>query len=269
MRRRLLARQAPGDGAITPELESELESATGWMYPWELAPGKSAPLLNPILPKVHEARLAMLEAAAKRVLAEAGRGATVLDLACNEGWFGHRMLDLGASKVLGLDIREVNIRRARLVADQLGYSKDRLEFRQADVFAIDPAELGQFDIVLLLGLIYHVENPVGAVRLAKECTRTLCVIESQLHSQSEPLEWGLGPDDRHLQEASFAAYLEPDPELNPAASGIGVLSLIPNRAAVEAMAKAAGFSRVEHCPPAPQANDFYTSGDRGQFLCWI
>jgi tRNA (mo5U34)-methyltransferase len=269
LRRRLPSRHVPEDGEIAPELESELESATGWMYPWELAPGKSAPVLSTILPKVHETRLAMLEAAATRVLAEAGPGATVLDLACNEGWFGHRMLDLGASKVLGLDIREVNIRRARLVADQLGYSEDRLEFRQADVFAIDPAELGQFDVVLLLGLIYHVENPVGAVRLAKECTRTLCVIEAQLHSQAEPLEWGMGPDNRHLQEASFAAYLEPDPELNPVASGIGVLSLIPNRAAVEAMAQVAGFSRVEQCPPPPEASDFYIRGDRGQFLCWI
>jgi tRNA (mo5U34)-methyltransferase len=265
---RLLSRRVPANrDSISPELEAELQSPPAWMYPWQLAPGKEATLLSGILPRVHETRLAMLEQAASRVLAEAGPGASVLDLACNEGWFGHRMLDLGASRVLGLDVRAVNIRRAKLVAEQLGYGDGQLEFRQADVFEIDPEELGEFDVVLLLGLIYHVENPMGAVRLARACTRSLCVIEAQLTTQDEPIEWGMG-GDRHHQAASFAGYVEPDAAENPVASSEGILSLVPNRAAVELMAEVAGFSRVEICEPPPQASEFYINRDRGQFLCW-
>ncbi len=256
------------NGGLDAELMAEVEAEPAWMYPWELAPGVVTPLLSDVLPRIHETRLEMLEKEVGWALGEAGPGASVLDLACNEGWFSHRMLELGASRVLGLDIREVNVRRAELVARRLGYSPEQLEFRQADVFELDPAEIGQFDVVLLLGLIYHVENPMGAIRIARACTRRLCVIEAQLTTQDEPIEWGMGPH-RHQQPASFAAYIEPDANVNPVASAEGILSLIPNRAAVQEMGLAAGFGKVELCEPPDLADDVYIKGDRGQFLCWV
>lgn len=258
---------ASTSGELSSELASELGSQPGWMYPWSLAPGADAPLLHPELPSVHRTRAEMIEPAVRAALADAGPNATALDLACSEGYFGQRLLEWGAQRVVGMDIRAQNVRRAELIRDHFGIAESRLSFQQGDVFDIDPDTLGRFDVVLLLGLIYHVEDPVGAVRLARRLTRSLCVIESQLTRQNRPIMHGQGvPDLLFSADASFAVELEEDADQNPLASTPGVLSLIPNRAALELMVRAAGFERAEIVKAATHHNPQYRIGDRAVAL---
>jgi tRNA (mo5U34)-methyltransferase len=47
---------------------------------------------------------------------------------------------------------------------------DELETELGDVFALGAPRLGRFDVVLNLGPIYHVEDPIGAIRRARERT---------------------------------------------------------------------------------------------------
>lgn len=250
------------------ELTREIESLPLWMYRWEHSDGAFAPTNKPedTLVHIHETRLKMLEADVKRAIEEAGPGARVLDLACNEGWFAHRMLDWGADYVLGIDIREVNVRRAKLIADRYGISPEKFEVRQGDIYDLDPVELGRFDVVLLLGLVYHVEDPMGAVRRAASVCDGVCVIEAQLQRQ-DTVEWSIGP---HVTQApaSFAVYVEADAETNPVASDVGIMSLIPNRAALETMPRVAGFGHVRFCEPHADAEEQYLRGDRGQVVAW-
>jgi 2-polyprenyl-3-methyl-5-hydroxy-6-metoxy-1,4-benzoquinol methylase len=147
------------------ELEAEI-AGPAWIYPWQLRDGRVLPIAVDELESVHTTRAEMIEARVRAALRDAGPNATALDLACNEGWFSQRLLDWGASRVVAVDVREFNLRRARLLRDHYGIADAQLELRQADVFDLDPADLGQFDVVLLLGLIYHVENPMGVIRLA-------------------------------------------------------------------------------------------------------
>jgi tRNA (mo5U34)-methyltransferase len=234
---------------VSDELRHQLASPPAWMYPWELAPGVEAPIHGPHLPAIHETRLAMMEPAVKEALLSTSPDGTVVDLACNEGWFSHRMLELGAKRVLGLPAEEI-------------------EFATGDVYELDPEQLGQFDVVLLLGLIYHVEDPTGAIRMARRLAKRLCVIETQLTRQAEPLVWGRGAAHTALAPASFAAYAEEDAEHNPVASATGILSLIPNAAAVEEMCAVSGFRLCEQVDPPPMAHPQYGDGDRGLFLAW-
>lgn len=253
--------------SLSPELASELGRSPGWMYPWSLAPGAEAPLLHPELPSVHRTRAEMIEPAVRAVLAAAGPKATALDLACSEGYFGQRLLEWGAQRVVGIDIRAQNVRRAELVRDHFGVDPTHLSFQRGDVFELDPETLGDFDVVLLLGLIYHVEDPVGVVRLARRLTRSLCVVESQLTRQDAPIMHGQGvPDVLFPADASFAAELEEDSDRNPVASTAGVLSLIPNRAALELMVRVAGFESCEIVEAASHHNPQYRVGDRAVAL---
>ncbi|MDQ3587045.1 MAG: class I SAM-dependent methyltransferase [Actinomycetota bacterium] len=233
------------------------------MYPWELADGITAPLLGDNLPWVHRTRAEMIEGPVREALAAAGPDATALDLACCEGWFSHRLLEWGARRVVGVDVRELNIRRAELVREHFGIDRERLSFVRADVFELDPEDLGRFDVVLVLGLIYHLEDPTGALRRARALTRSLCAIESQLTRQSRPIIHGTGsPDAFSEAEASFAAVVEPDAVSNPLASVTGILSLIPNRAALDTLTRAAGFGEVEFLQPSPDHDVQYLRGDR-------
>ena len=249
--------------AVAPALEEELRREPRWMFPWRLAPGLDAPLLGPNLPAVHRTRMELMERPVREALAAAGPNASALDLACCEGWFAQRLLEWGAEQVVGVDLRDVNIRRAELVREHFGISAEQLRFVQSDVFDLDLEELGQFDVVLVLGLVYHLEDPVGAVRRARALTKSLCVIESQLTRQERPIVHGNGVNDvLFAAEPSFAAMVEPDAEHNQLASASGILSLIPNRTAFEQMARVAGFEHVEVLRPRSDHDRQYVRGDR-------
>jgi tRNA (mo5U34)-methyltransferase len=252
--------------ALAPELEAELRSPLPWMYPWELGHGVTVRLAGPELPSVHDTRRAMIEPVVREAIEAAGPEATVLDLGCNEGWFAHRALDWGAARVVGLDVRESNVRRARLIAQH--YGLDRLRFDRADVFELDLAKLGSFDVVLVLGLIYHLENPVGALRIARALTRGMAVVESQLTAHDEPIRLGWGSTGEFREETGhWAAVVEPADEQqddgNSLASFGGVVSLVPNRAALLDAMAVAGFRNVRMLEPPAGLNAQYMEGHRG------
>lgn len=250
-------------------LAAELGAPPAWMYPWDLGDLGTPPLLGPELPSVHQTRLELMEEPVGAALGAAGGGGTALDLACSEGWFSHRLLEWGASSVVGIDLREQNVRRACLVRDHLGIPADRLEVRQQDVYDLDVESLGPFDVVLVLGLVYHVEDPVGVLRRARRLTRGVCIVETQLTRQVDPVVHGGGATG-HFEEAaaSFAAVLEADARDNPIASAEGVVSFVPNRAAAELAVRAAGFERADWQLPAPHHNPQYLSHDRGVLAAW-
>jgi SAM-dependent methyltransferase len=244
---------------------AEVHSETRWMYAWELRPGLTVPVLGSELNSVHETRRDMIEEPVRRRLAEVGQAACALDLACNEGYFSHRLLDWGAQRVVGIDIREANIRRARLLREHFEIDPARLELEVGDVFALDRERLGTFDVVLNLGLIYHLEDPVGAIRRALELTSPggLCVVETQLTRQTEPIVVGTGRTGLYEDApASFAATYEHDQEANLLSSAGGIISLTPNRAALELSMQAAGFERVRFLDARPHQNPQYVNGDR-------
>src|SRR4051794_15527688 len=242
-------------------LDEELKGAP-WIYPWRLRDGSEVRVANAELPSIHRTRAELMETRVRAALAAAGPRASALDLACNEGWFSHRLLEWGASRVVALDVRQKNLERAAIMRDHFGISPDALELRHADVFKIEPGELGTFDVVLVLGLIYHVENPMGVLRLTRACTKGLSVIESQLTRQVQPIVHGLGQTGQvHESEGSFAIQLERGD--NTLASTGRVISLIPNRTALTQMVGVAGFDVIEFAIPRTDHNPQYVGGDRG------
>jgi SAM-dependent methyltransferase len=266
-----LLRRRRDDGlprALGAPLEAELTSPIPWMYPWRLTPEVAVTLEGSELPSIHATRAAMIEPVVREALAAAGPGASVLDLGCNEGWFAHRALDWGAAKVVGLDVREANVRRATLIRDHFGIEGERLRFERANVLELDPARLGTFDVVLVLGLIYHLENPVGALRTARALTRGTAVVESQLTAHNEPIRLGWGETDVFREaQGHWAAVVEPAEEQvddgNPLASFGGVVSLVPNRAALVEGMEVAGFRDVRMLGAPAGSNRQYVEGHRG------
>lgn len=252
---------------VAPALRDELARQPNWMYQWRVA-GEPLTLLNPELESVHQTRAEMIEPDVRAALAGSAE-ANAIDLACSEGWFAHHLLEWGASRVVGLDIRPQNVRRADLMRDHFEVPVGRLAFREANLYDLPLDATDQCDVVLLLGLVYHVEDPVGAFRRARALTRGMLVVESQLTRQLDPIVHGWGTTDSAEQApGSFATRIEADAELNPVASSGGVLSLVPNRVALEQMAIVSGFTRTRFLVPAPHHNPQYVRGDRAVMLAW-
>lgn len=253
---------------ISPQLQAEVDGAP-WMYTWQLTPTVVTRVIGENLPSVHRTREEMIEPFVRQALTAAGPEPRALDLGCNEGMFAHKLLDWGAHSVVGVDSRASNIRRASLVRDHFGIAEERLSFVQGDVLELTTDANREFDVVLCLGLIYHLERPLEAIRVARRLSRSLCVIESQLTRHNEPILRGDGvPGEYTESPASFAAWVEADSANNRLSSMNGVMSLVPNRAALEQMPLWAGFERVQLLTAQPDHDPQYLLGDRAIVAAW-
>jgi tRNA (mo5U34)-methyltransferase len=176
---------------MTPEEKRRLaQQPPAWMYAWDLGDGVVTPLLDPELASIHATRERMALGWIDRLYPEGLQGHACLDVACNEGYFSHLLWRRGAA-VTGIDVRQLNVRRARVVQQLTGIDGARLRFEEADLYHFE-APPASFEICLFLGILYHVEDPMGALRRLHALTRGVAVVETQLTRQSEPLRGGWG-----------------------------------------------------------------------------
>ncbi|ARO54201.1 methyltransferase, TIGR04290 family [Methylorubrum zatmanii] len=172
-------------------------------------------------------------------------GKSVLDIGCNGGFYSIEMKRRGASRVLGLDSDERYLAQARFAADHLSHD---IEFRNLSVYDVG-ALAERFDVVLFMGVLYHLRHPLLALDLIHEhVAGDLLVFQSMLRgsSQVEPVAddydfWDMDQFERpgyprlHFVEHSYAHDW--------------TNWWIPNRAGMEAMLRASGFT-IESRPEA-------------------
>ncbi|MBV9843181.1 MAG: TIGR04290 family methyltransferase [Sphingomonadaceae bacterium] len=92
-------------------------------------------------------------------------GKSVLDIGCNAGFYAVEMKRRGAGRVLGIDSDDRYLAQARFVADTLGFPD--IELRNLSVY--DVAALGErFDLVIFMGVLYHLRHPLLALDLIRE-----------------------------------------------------------------------------------------------------
>jgi 2-polyprenyl-3-methyl-5-hydroxy-6-metoxy-1,4-benzoquinol methylase len=83
-------------------------------------------------------------------------GLRALDLACEEGAYSIELARLGA-EVVGVEGRRENVARARFGAEAIGlYNCD---FVEGDVREVTRERYGGFDVVLNVGILYHLDAP--------------------------------------------------------------------------------------------------------------
>lgn len=94
---------------------------------------------------------------------------SVLDVGCALGFFCFEARRRGAGRVVGMDLDEENVRKARVLADMLG---EEVEFMRRD---IEQAPLEEtFDHVLCLNVLHHLSDPIrGLDRLIAAARQTL------------------------------------------------------------------------------------------------
>ena len=92
-------------------------------------------------------------------------GKSVLDIGCNAGFYSVEMKRRGAARVVGIDSDERYLAQARLACRALGF--EGIEFRNLSVY--DVAALGErFDLVIFMGVLYHLRHPLLALDLIRE-----------------------------------------------------------------------------------------------------
>jgi hypothetical protein len=242
-----------------PTLEQQALSKT-WFYPFRLPGGQVTPTYDGgALDAIHATRLAMLQSAVRAEFGESIADRSVIDIACHQGWFSTKIAQMGAQDVLAVDAREEHVADATLIRDTLGLRN--LRIAQSDVHALTPQTFGTFDIVLMLGLIYHLENPVGALRVARALTKRLCLVETQIvPGMTGMVDYGSYRFVRPLK-GSFGIIDETEETHGPEASTTGIC-LVPSLDALFWILHKVGFSRVELLPPPEDAYEQLRYGKR-------
>jgi tRNA (mo5U34)-methyltransferase len=170
------------------------------------------------------------------------RGKSVLDIGAWNGYFSFEAKRRLAARVLATDHHcwtpEVQGRITfDLARDALNLEIESLDI---DVPELTPDRIGQFDVVLFLGVLYHLVDPIRALHNVFALTKDVAVVETHL-------------DLQRLGRPAMVFY--PGAELNNDPTNWWG----PNRECVEALLKLVGFRRIvyRHHPTADDARGIF------------
>jgi SAM-dependent methyltransferase len=216
-------------------------AARRWFYPFALPDGSLTELyIDPAVASIHHTRSRMLASVLSPLLEK--MPLTALDIASHQGWYSVQMAELGCQSVRGIEPRSQHIEDAQLITRVLGLD-DRISFSQGNIETLSPETTELADVVLLMGLIYHLENPVAAIRTARSLCKHVCVIETQVGPHvSGMLDWGSHEFVRPIQ-GCFTIIDETDEIHGPEAS-LGGICLAPSTQTLLWVMEKAGFSNV-------------------------
>jgi tRNA (mo5U34)-methyltransferase len=170
-------------------------------------------------------------------------GMTVLDVGCNAGFYSLEMKRRGARRVLAIDHDEQYLRQARFAAEVLELD---IAFERMSVYET-PRLRERFDLVLFMGVFYHLRHPLLALDLLRQyVTNDWFVFQSML--RGSPAVMDVAADYPFNERAIFD---------NPAFPKMHFIEnnysqdptnwWIPNRACTEAVLRSAGF-KIESTP---------------------
>jgi tRNA (mo5U34)-methyltransferase len=237
------------------ELRKEADSF-GWFHPIDLGQGvvthglSKGPFLDADqMPDLH--------------------GRSVLDIGAWDGYYSFQAERLGAARIMALDhyvwgvdmgARQVYWAECAERGELPDHDRDlkdfwmpdlpgrrafdfarraldsKVEATVADFATVDLATVGTYDVVLYLGVLYHMKEPLRALERVHSVTNEVAVIETQAMAV------------RGMESVSLLQFFAG----GEFAADFGNW-FIPSIEAIHQMARAAGFSRVETVvgPPAP------------------
>jgi tRNA (mo5U34)-methyltransferase len=174
------------------------------------------------------------------------RGRTVLDVGCNAGFFAIKMKQRGADRVVGIDSDARYLAQAALAAAVTGVD---IEFRQMSVY--DVAALHErFDLVLFMGVLYHLRHPLLALDLLHEhVVGDSLLFQSMMRGSFNTPEIAADYafDERDVFDQPGYPRLH---FVERRYAGDPTNWWVPNRACAEAMLRSAGFEMVSS--PIPE-----------------
>jgi tRNA (mo5U34)-methyltransferase len=170
------------------------------------------------------------------------RSWTALDVGSNAGFYSFELARRGA-RVTGIDSDERYLHQARWAAHAFGL-EDAVEFRRGDVYDLLSAT-DQWDLVLFMGVLYHLRHPLLGLDAVAQVVRRLLVLQTLTMPGEDRVD---APHDVSIEDRSLLlqpgwpkmAFVEEklaDDETNWWA---------PNASCVEAMVRSAGLRVDQH-----------------------
>jgi tRNA (mo5U34)-methyltransferase len=207
----------PGSLMTRDELEQKV-AAIRWFHRIDLGQGIVTPGLDDTAAKLQRVRLP-----------EDLTGKSVLDIGAWDGFFSFEAERRGASRVVSVDSfcwsgngwgNKAGYELARRALNS------KAEDREMEVLDLAPDIIGEFDVVLFMGVLYHMRHPLLALEKVSSVTKSMLILETKVDLLS-------------LGAPAMAFYL--GDELNQDPTNWWA----PNLPGLCDMLRAVGFRRIE------------------------
>lgn len=203
----------------------------GWWQKWEIEPGVFTPGHNDV-----DYILKMLD------FPKDISGKRVLDIGAWNGCFSFECERRGAAEVTAIgpeSITDIGFLKLK------EYLNSKVQYRHASVYYLKPDEIGEFDIVLCLGVFYHLRYPLlGLDNIRIVCDDSLFVetlhMENSVYNPAQKKFLRLAELNKDLTEIPLLQFYRRNEICDDDSNWFG-----PNNVAMIEMLKSAGFS-VEH-----------------------
>jgi tRNA (mo5U34)-methyltransferase len=197
------------------------------------------------------------------------RGWRCLDIGCNAGFYSFELARRGGD-VLGIDLDDRYLAQARFAAKQYGLDW-QVRFEKLQVYDLARRD-ETFDLVLFLGVLYHLRYPMLGLDIVAQKTRKLLLVQTlTAPGDATPADTrGCGfQDRRRLAEPAWPGMKF----LEHGFAGDPTNWWAPTEACVESMLRAAGMTvqaRPAHefflCSPDGSNPSAMTTWNRAEFL---
>jgi tRNA (mo5U34)-methyltransferase len=160
-------------------------------------------------------------------------GKAVLDIGAWDGFFSFESERRGAQRIVAVDSYCWD---GDGWANKSGFDfvhrhlNSHVEARRMEVLDISPAQLGTFDVVLFLGVLYHLKHPLLALEKVAAVTRDMLILETKV-------------DLLNTSAPAMAFYRNAELNRDP------TNWWAPNLSGLEQMLSDVGFNRIEIVSP--------------------
>ena len=246
---------------MTDELKRRIASRQ-WFYEFDLPWEERTPSPGPATKHLHDTRMSMMREVITARFGDRLSKIDCIDLACHEGWFSFELARLTRA-VRGFDFNAHNIAGADLMEDAQGCGN--VTFVEMDILDLEPSTTQPADFVLLYGLIYHLEDPMRALRVASSLCLDTLLIETQLSGLDlvGRIEWGRHESFRDIRGLFYLVDDQDNYEGGPSD-----MALVPSIEALRWALSRMGFARVELVPPPADGAEQLVRGRRGVMVAY-
>jgi predicted nicotinamide N-methyase len=232
-------------------LGERIRSFPRWHYQFTVA-GETTPVYDPTLVNRHRQRKRYFFDPLVKLCGGSLKGKRVLDLGCNAGFWSLCAIEAGCDQVVGIDGRAMHVEQANLIFEASGVALHRYSFLHANLFDMPELDLGTFDIVLCLGLFYHVCRHMTLLEWIAQRNTDLLVIDTVLSTLP-----------------GSAMQVNHEPLDDPRNSCDRELVMVPTRQAVHDLVGQVGYRAVTLAPDFTddEGVEEFGRGERRAFVC--